>query len=87
MPALKLRGPYFGLVTLVAVLLMQNMLVLFAGFTGGEIGLDIPDILSIDDKWNYWCALIFMSVSGYSCRNRLRRGAHAVVTWVLPRSC
>src|SRR5262249_2950582 len=30
-PALRLRGPYFGLVTLVAVLLLQNFVVIFSG--------------------------------------------------------
>ena len=63
-PALRLHGPYFGLITLVAVLLLQNAIVLFAGLTGGEIGLDIPDVLSIDDSTNYWIALGFMTVSG-----------------------
>ena len=63
-PALRLRGPYFGLVTLVAVLLLQNMLVLFSGITGGEIGMDVPDVLSVDDHANYWYALGFMTVSG-----------------------
>ncbi len=63
-PALRLTGPYFGLVTLVAVLLLQNMIELFAGFTGGEIGLDVPDILAIDDTTNYYYALGFMTVSG-----------------------
>lgn len=64
LPALRLRGPYFGLVTLVAVLLLQNMIVIFARFTGGEIGLTVPDILSIDAGPNYEYALIFMTVSG-----------------------
>ena len=45
MPALRLRGPYFGLVTLVAVLLLQNFIVIFAGVTGGEIGMTVPDVL------------------------------------------
>jgi len=63
-PALRLRGPYFGLVTLVAVLLLQNLLVLFSGITGGEIGLDIPDVLSVDDRSNYFYALVFMTISG-----------------------
>ena len=63
-PALRLRGPYFGLVTLVAVLLLQNLLVLFSGITGGEIGLDIPDVLSVDDRTNYFYALVFMTISG-----------------------
>jgi branched-chain amino acid transport system permease protein len=63
-PALRLTGPYFGLVTLVAVLLLQNVIVLFAGVTGGEIGLDLPDVLSIDDSTNYYYALVFMTISG-----------------------
>ena len=63
-PALRLRGPYFGLVTLVAVLMLQNIIVLEAGITGGEIGLDLPDVLSIEDSNNYWIALTFMGISG-----------------------
>jgi branched-chain amino acid transport system permease protein len=64
LPALRLRGPYFGLTTLVAVLMLQNFIVVAAELTGGEIGLTVPDVLSIDDKVNYWIALGFMSVSG-----------------------
>src|SRR5579859_132459 len=59
-PALRLRGPYFGLVTLVAVLLLQNFVVIFAGVTGGEIGMTVPDVLSIDADVNYWYALAFL---------------------------
>ena len=61
-PALRLSGPYFGLVTLVAVLLLQNAIVIFAGVTGGEIGMTVPDILSIDVNVNYWYALAFLVV-------------------------
>src|ERR1700726_3455471 len=43
LPALRVRGPYFGLTTLVAVLMLQNFIVVFASLTGGEIGLTIPD--------------------------------------------
>ncbi len=64
MPALKLSGPYFGLVTLVAVLLLQNLIVVFSDLTGGEIGLTVPDVISIDADTNYWIALGFMTVSG-----------------------
>lgn len=63
-PALRLSGPYFGLVTLVAVLILQNVIVLFAGTTGGEIGLSVPDVLAIDPVSNYWYALGFMVISG-----------------------
>src|SRR6204780_2853563 len=61
-PALRLRGPYFGLVTLVAVLLLQNLIVIFAGVTGGEIGMTVPDVLSIDEKINYWYPLAFLTI-------------------------
>jgi len=64
LPALRLRGPYFGLTTLVAVLILQNFIVVFADLTGGEIGLTIPDVLTIDAGANYWIALGFMTVSG-----------------------
>jgi branched-chain amino acid transport system permease protein len=64
LPALRLRGPYFGLTTLVAVLLLQSFIVVFAGLTGGEIGLSVPDVMSIDAHTNYWIAFGFMAVSG-----------------------
>jgi branched-chain amino acid transport system permease protein len=64
LPALKVRGPYFGLITLVAVLLLQNMIVVFSDVTGGEIGLTVPDVISIDADANYWIALGFMTVCG-----------------------
>jgi branched-chain amino acid transport system permease protein len=64
MPALRVRGPYFGLTTLVAVLILQNFIVVAASLTGGEIGLTVPDVISIDDSVNYWIALGFMAVSG-----------------------
>lgn len=63
-PALKLTGPYFGLITLVAVLMLQQMVTVFAHWTGGEIGLSVPDVLSIDDGTNYYIALGFMVLSG-----------------------
>jgi branched-chain amino acid transport system permease protein len=64
LPALRLRGPYFGLVTLVAVLLLQNAVVIFAEYTGGEIGMNIDDVLSIDATTNYWIGLAFVAACG-----------------------
>jgi branched-chain amino acid transport system permease protein len=63
LPALRLTGPYFGLMTLVAVLLLRNFIVIFAGVTGGEIGMTVPDVMSIDANTNYWISLGFMIVS------------------------
>jgi branched-chain amino acid transport system permease protein len=64
LPALRLRGPYFGLTTLVAVLILQNFIVVDAGLTGGEIGLTVPDVLTISAVANYQIALWFMAASG-----------------------
>jgi branched-chain amino acid transport system permease protein len=64
LPALRLSGPYFGLTTLVAVLMLQNFIVVFADLTGGEIGLSVPDVITIDPRLNYLIAFGFMLVSG-----------------------
>jgi branched-chain amino acid transport system permease protein len=64
LPALRLRGPYFGLTTLVAVLMLQNFIVVDAHLTGGENGLTVPDVMSINDTTNYEIALWFMAISG-----------------------
>src|SRR5277367_2402662 len=64
LPALRVRGPYFGLMTLIAVLMLQNFVVVAAGLTGGEIGLAVPDVITISDTTNYEIALWFMAVSG-----------------------
>lgn len=64
LPALRLRGPYFGLVTLVSVLLLQQLIVVFAGTTGGEIGLTVPDVLAISTKANYYYGYGLLVISG-----------------------
>lgn len=64
LPALRVRGPYFGLTTLVAVLMLQNFIVVFGDLTGGEIGLSVPDVLSVKASVNYWIAFGFMTLSG-----------------------
>src|SRR5580704_5954580 len=63
LPALRVRGPYFGLTTLVAVLMLQNYVVVDASLTGGEIGLTVPDVITISDAKNYQIALWFMAAS------------------------
>lgn len=62
-PALRLRGPYFGLITLVSVLLLLDFIVIFARFTGGEIGMMVPDVLSVSATVNYYYALGFLVIA------------------------
>ena len=64
LPALRVSGPYFGLTTLVAVLMLQNFIIVAADLTGGEIGLAVPDVITIDASANYWIAFCFMMASG-----------------------
>ncbi len=63
-PALRLSGPYFGLVTLVAVLILRQLIILFSRHTGGEIGIAVPDTLSISSAVNYEIALGAAVASG-----------------------
>ena len=64
LPALRVSGPYFGLTTLVAVLMLQNFVVVFADLTGGEIGLPVPDVITVDSAQNYYIAFGFMVIAG-----------------------
>ncbi|MGB6469003.1 MAG: branched-chain amino acid ABC transporter permease, partial [Xanthobacteraceae bacterium] len=43
---------------------LQNFVVVDAHLTGGEIGLTVPDVITISDAANYEIALWFMAVSG-----------------------
>jgi branched-chain amino acid transport system permease protein len=62
-PALRLRGPYFGLITLVSVLMLDEFISIFAQYTGGEIGISLPGMLSASGVVNYYLALGFAAVS------------------------
>lgn len=64
LPALKLRGPYFGLVTLVAVLILRQIIILFSNVTGGEIGVAVPGVLALSSSVNYEIALGCAVLSG-----------------------
>jgi len=67
-PALRLTGPYFGLVTLVAVLILSQLIVTFAGYTGGEIGLALRDILTLSSKGNFYYALGLTVITALALR-------------------
>ncbi len=74
LPALRVRGPYFGLTTLVAVLMLQNFVVVFADLTGGEIGLTIPDVITINAERQL---LDRARLHDHQCRDPLRAFAVA----------
>jgi branched-chain amino acid transport system permease protein len=43
--------------------MLQNFIVVFADLTGGEIGLSVPDVITVNPKLNYLLALGFMTVA------------------------
>ena len=55
-PSLRVRGPYFSLITLVAPIILLRVLVFFADTTGGENGLFGIETLSFDPTVNYYVA-------------------------------
>lgn len=61
-PALRLRGPYLSLLTLIAPLVVLQLFIFYSGIFGGELGLPSPDPL-VDMPWdervavNYYIAL------------------------------
>jgi len=55
-PALRVRGPYLSLITLVAPLIVLQLFVYFSGFTGGEIGLLGVEQFTPDPTANYYIA-------------------------------
>lgn len=67
-PALRLEGPYFGLITLVAVLLLGDFVTIFSSYTGGEVGLTVNDILTISNSSNFYYALGLMVATALSLR-------------------
>ena len=46
LPSLRLRGPYFSLMTLLAVLILYRLAYPYAGITGGELGLSVPPLIA-----------------------------------------
>ncbi|WP_255193230.1 branched-chain amino acid ABC transporter permease [Natronobeatus ordinarius] len=78
-PALRLSGPYLGLVTLVAPLILLQIFTMYSDTFGGELGLRSPQqLLRFDDyvvelTANYYFALVvFLAV--------------LAVLWVITRS-
>lgn len=68
-PALRLRGPYLSLVTLVAPLILLQTFIVYGGIFGGELGLSSPASLVTADEFelvvvaNYYIALgLFLAV-------------------------
>lgn len=61
-PALRLKGPYLGLVTLAFPVMLTGVLFLFPNFTGGELGISGITRLASTRQQEYYIALVIMVV-------------------------
>ncbi|PMP82737.1 MAG: hypothetical protein C0175_03120, partial [Caldisericum exile] len=62
-PTLRVKGPYFALVTLALASIVQDSVSTFSKITGGENGLAGIDFLSNNSNTSYYITLIFTIVS------------------------
>jgi branched-chain amino acid transport system permease protein len=60
-PTLRLRGPYFALAMLSGAALMQNLTVIFSGYTGGQDGLNGLDPI-LDSTLAYYYLTLALAV-------------------------
>ncbi len=59
-PALRLRGPYFSVVTMVLPIIAFRLVMVYSKYTGGELGVGGVEALSMSQTTNYYYSLIFM---------------------------
>ena len=62
-PALRLRGIYLSLVTLGFPIILTGIILIFADFTGGELGLSGIGYLSSANIMNYYIVFFVMLIS------------------------
>lgn len=62
-PALRIRGPYLSLLTLVAPLVLLRLFVIFPNLFGGEVGLIGIQNLTNDPGVNYYIGLLLFSLT------------------------
>ena len=62
LPSLRLSGPYFSLITFVAVLIFYRLIPSYSQYTGGETGIQAVDVFTFDPIARYYYMLVPMLV-------------------------
>jgi len=60
--AIRLRGPYLAIVTFMLGIILQELIVIYGKYTGGEFGVSIPDAFA-NARFSFYVSLIAMAVS------------------------
>lgn len=63
-PALRLKGPYLGLVTFAAQLILMRVVMIYSSFTGGEIGIPGLKEIGAGDTIRYFYSTFLMLIAG-----------------------
>jgi len=58
LPALRLSGPYFSLLTFVSVLVATKAVYIFSQYTNGEMGISTVSVLTFDNTTMFYYTLI-----------------------------
>ncbi|MFQ5795663.1 MAG: branched-chain amino acid ABC transporter permease [Candidatus Bipolaricaulia bacterium] len=67
-PALRLRGPYLALVTLILPIVARRLILIFSSVTGGEFGLAGIDTISLSLEGGYYWSLGLMITIAWALR-------------------
>ncbi|ELY43676.1 branched-chain amino acid ABC transporter permease [Natronorubrum sulfidifaciens] len=62
LPSLRLSGPYFSLITFVAVLIFYRLIPSFSAYTGGETGIQSVEVFTYDPIARYYYMIVPMLV-------------------------
>ncbi|WP_440765618.1 branched-chain amino acid ABC transporter permease [Natronorubrum sp. DTA7] len=62
LPSLRLTGPYFSLITFVAVLIFYRLIPSFSQYTGGETGIQAVEVFTYDPLARFYYMVVPMLV-------------------------
>lgn len=62
LPSLRLRGPYFSLVTFVGALIGVKLVTIFSGYTNGELGIQAVPVFTYNTTLLYYITLSLMII-------------------------
>nr|WP_254525472.1 branched-chain amino acid ABC transporter permease [Natrinema caseinilyticum] len=62
LPSLRLTGPYFSLITFVAVLIFYRMIPSFSEYTGGQTGIQSVEVFTYDPVLRFYYMVVPMVV-------------------------
>jgi branched-chain amino acid transport system permease protein len=60
--AIRLRGPYLAIVTFMVSIILQELIIIYGKYTGGQFGITIPNAFA-NARFSFYVSLIAMAAS------------------------